>query len=240
MQVYTERRSVDWLIWQGGAQFGGKPPTSKADPRQQQDWFLECLQGGRAHPLAASGVATLCCSPPTLLETETLGLGWWGAHHVAGVELKLAVRAGPARVFQLRDGGDGRAHGSVQWEPRPVAPEEPHEAASLHRGVRLESRTALLHRHKRREEPSAGGGGPRSDFPELRLCAPAQARPPLPGGWCVLSRPSPAAAPHCWCWPAPYAARRSRSQTPTCVSGGKTGNFSTPIRARWVTLRARG
>jgi hypothetical protein len=27
-------------------------------------WILKCLQGGRAHPLAACGVATLCCSPP--------------------------------------------------------------------------------------------------------------------------------------------------------------------------------
>jgi hypothetical protein len=31
--------------------------TSKADPRQKQDWILKCLQGGRAHPLAARGVA---------------------------------------------------------------------------------------------------------------------------------------------------------------------------------------
>ena len=40
--------------------------TSKAEPRQGaepwQDWFLKCL-GRRAHPLAACGMATLCCSP---------------------------------------------------------------------------------------------------------------------------------------------------------------------------------
>jgi hypothetical protein len=36
---------------------------SKADPRQQQDWILKCQQGRRAHPLAACGVAVLCCSP---------------------------------------------------------------------------------------------------------------------------------------------------------------------------------
>jgi hypothetical protein len=30
-----------------------------------------CLQGGRAHPLAACGVATRCYSPPALLDTET-------------------------------------------------------------------------------------------------------------------------------------------------------------------------
>jgi hypothetical protein len=41
----------------------GNAATSKADPRQKQDWVLECLQGGRARPLAACGVATLCCSP---------------------------------------------------------------------------------------------------------------------------------------------------------------------------------
>jgi hypothetical protein len=37
----------------------GKPPPRKKTPRQKQDWFLEYLQGGRAHPLAACGVATL-------------------------------------------------------------------------------------------------------------------------------------------------------------------------------------
>jgi hypothetical protein len=47
----------------------------KADPRRQQhDWFLKCLQGGRAHTLAACGVATICCSPPALLGTG--GKGW--------------------------------------------------------------------------------------------------------------------------------------------------------------------
>jgi hypothetical protein len=29
-------------------------------PRRQQDWILKCLLGGRAHPLAACAVATLC------------------------------------------------------------------------------------------------------------------------------------------------------------------------------------
>jgi hypothetical protein len=38
----------------------GKAATSKADPRQQQDWILKGLQGGRALPPAARGVATLC------------------------------------------------------------------------------------------------------------------------------------------------------------------------------------
>jgi hypothetical protein len=32
---------------------GVSHPTSKAAPGQQQEWFLECLQGGRAYPLAA-------------------------------------------------------------------------------------------------------------------------------------------------------------------------------------------
>jgi hypothetical protein len=39
---------------------------------QQQNWILKCLQGVRAHPLAACGVATLCCSPPALLEAVSL------------------------------------------------------------------------------------------------------------------------------------------------------------------------
>jgi hypothetical protein len=40
-----------------------KAASSKADPTQKQDWILKCLQGGRAHPLAAWEVATLCFSP---------------------------------------------------------------------------------------------------------------------------------------------------------------------------------
>jgi hypothetical protein len=36
----------------------------EAGTRQQQDWILMCMQGGRAHHLADCGVATLCCSPP--------------------------------------------------------------------------------------------------------------------------------------------------------------------------------
>ena len=45
--------------------------AAKGKERHRQDWFLKCLQGGRAHPLAVCGVATLCCSPPASLETET-------------------------------------------------------------------------------------------------------------------------------------------------------------------------
>jgi hypothetical protein len=33
--------------------------VTKADPRRTQDWFLKCLQGGRVHPLAVFGLATL-------------------------------------------------------------------------------------------------------------------------------------------------------------------------------------
>jgi hypothetical protein len=49
--------------------------TSKAEPRRQQDWILMCLQGGRARPLTAYGVATLCCSPPGALLENKLGFG---------------------------------------------------------------------------------------------------------------------------------------------------------------------
>jgi hypothetical protein len=38
---------------------GWKVATSKADPRQQQDLILKCLQGGQAYPLAVCEVATL-------------------------------------------------------------------------------------------------------------------------------------------------------------------------------------
>jgi hypothetical protein len=41
-----------------------KAAVSKAGPRQQQVWCLKCLQGGCDHPLAACGVATLCCPQP--------------------------------------------------------------------------------------------------------------------------------------------------------------------------------
>jgi hypothetical protein len=34
-----------------------KATTSKGGPRQKQIWILKCLQGGRARPLAACGVA---------------------------------------------------------------------------------------------------------------------------------------------------------------------------------------
>ena len=43
---------------------------SKADPRRKQDWKLKCVQGGRDHPLAACGVATLCSPERNALETE--------------------------------------------------------------------------------------------------------------------------------------------------------------------------
>jgi hypothetical protein len=56
-----------------------KAAASKADPRQQHDWILKCLQGGRAHPLAACGVATLCSSPPWLL-LEPKPYGYCVAH----------------------------------------------------------------------------------------------------------------------------------------------------------------
>jgi hypothetical protein len=49
-----------------------KPPPRKADPRQQQDWILKCLQGGCANPLAICRVPTLYSPPRTPLETEPL------------------------------------------------------------------------------------------------------------------------------------------------------------------------
>jgi hypothetical protein len=49
-----------------------KAATSKSDPRRLQDWILNCLQGERAHPLAACGVATLCCSPPAAGNSNAL------------------------------------------------------------------------------------------------------------------------------------------------------------------------
>jgi hypothetical protein len=42
-------------------------PPHRELSRQQQDWILMCMQGGRACPLAACGVAPLCsssCSSP--------------------------------------------------------------------------------------------------------------------------------------------------------------------------------
>jgi hypothetical protein len=56
-----------------------KAASLKADPRQQQDWFLKSLQGGRAHPLAACGVATLsgCWKPGFSLQS----FGFVGGTH---------------------------------------------------------------------------------------------------------------------------------------------------------------
>ena len=61
-----------------------KAASSKADPRQQQDRFLNCLQGGRVHPLAACGVPLFCCSPPALLETCNPCLRGWSSTRVKG------------------------------------------------------------------------------------------------------------------------------------------------------------
>ena len=58
-----------------------KAASSKAEPRQKQYWFLKCLQGVRVRPLAACGVATLCCSR----ETETLALTLPGARVAGGL-----------------------------------------------------------------------------------------------------------------------------------------------------------
>jgi hypothetical protein len=49
----------------------GLERSSKADPRRQQDRFLKCLQGGRADPLTACGVATLRCSLSGAAGNET-------------------------------------------------------------------------------------------------------------------------------------------------------------------------
>jgi hypothetical protein len=57
-RILSVCRFVPWAL------IGFETPPRKADPRQQQDWFLKGLQGGRVHPLAARGVATLCCSLP--------------------------------------------------------------------------------------------------------------------------------------------------------------------------------
>jgi hypothetical protein len=46
--------------WGQGQGLGKSRPL---ESRHKQDWFLKVLQGGRAHPLTACGVATLCCFP---------------------------------------------------------------------------------------------------------------------------------------------------------------------------------
>ena len=56
LQPSEVRETTQVRVWRAA--------TSKADTRQQQDWILRALQGGRVHPLAACAVATL------LLETE--------------------------------------------------------------------------------------------------------------------------------------------------------------------------
>ena len=48
--------------------------NSKADARQQQDWILKGLQGGRARPLAACRVATLLLLSPAAENRNRNGL----------------------------------------------------------------------------------------------------------------------------------------------------------------------
>jgi hypothetical protein len=66
---------------------------------------LKCLQGGRAHPLAACGVATLCCRKPKpsplvpctgLTQVEAWGL----AEETA--DEKLATELATVREFMLQ------------------------------------------------------------------------------------------------------------------------------------------
>ena len=72
-----------------GVSLGGfwKAATPKAEGRRKQDWIFKCLQGGRAHPLAVYVEATLCCSPPALLETEAYFC--LGGSQKACLELRL-------------------------------------------------------------------------------------------------------------------------------------------------------
>jgi hypothetical protein len=71
--------------------------ASKAHPRQQQDWILRCLQGGRACHLAACAVApalTACGTRNWRLRTEPrrreCGVGWgWATAQHSGVRLHL-------------------------------------------------------------------------------------------------------------------------------------------------------
>jgi hypothetical protein len=55
--------------------FEWKAASSKADPRQKQDWFLKCLRGGGAHPLAA-WVATIFLLSTKAAGNRNLGVGW--------------------------------------------------------------------------------------------------------------------------------------------------------------------
>jgi hypothetical protein len=76
--------------------------TSKASPRQQQDWFLKCLQGGIAHPLAVCG-----------LETETLLRSTTSAIAPSRVRVSVMRRLSRSTVRatdQLADGGGAQPH----------------------------------------------------------------------------------------------------------------------------------
>jgi hypothetical protein len=100
-----------------------KAAASNADPRQPQDWFLKCLQGGRARPLAVCGVATLATArhnAPLLqlvcAEEEGFHSGAVGAHGLPQQARTVAPQQlGPPRRFDgmrvervhpLRDGVD--------------------------------------------------------------------------------------------------------------------------------------
>ena len=63
--AFTARTTSSYLslmVWEAA--------TLKADPRQQQDWILKCLQGETSHPLPHSAQdntpsGTLCCATCT-------------------------------------------------------------------------------------------------------------------------------------------------------------------------------
>jgi hypothetical protein len=58
-------------------------------------WILKCLQGGRALPPAACGVALFSCSPHTLETVLQEPVGSWKAAVLSGAML---AKAAPARL----------------------------------------------------------------------------------------------------------------------------------------------
>jgi hypothetical protein len=103
--------------------------------RRQRDWILKCLLSGRAHPLAAYRVATLCCVPPHPQKNGER------SHPTCRRPLTLAPRPSPGGV-ELSTSVRGCAH-------RRGVPEEP-AAGGDQRAV---------HASHRRQSGAAHGGG---------------------------------------------------------------------------------